>query len=235
MEFNDKVLKILKGSNKPLGAASIKRELQKAGSDSSEATIGRTLFYLDSEGYTRKEGNFGRQLTLKGREYLSNKENIEHLKKKSEIFMSALDINKVDELLEALEARKIVESQIAKYAARRCNIQAKRDLQLIIESHERQLMGLSTYQYNVPFHKYVSSLCQNKILEHMLELVIDDTRFTPILKKIEKKLGRKTLEEHKRIAQAIIEKDEVTAERAMAIHIEELIDQVKRYKGMSRD
>ena len=146
MEFNDKVLKILKGSNKPLGAASIKRELQKAGSDSSEATIGRTLFYLDSEGYTRKEGNFGRQLTLKGREYLSNKENIEHLKKKSEIFMSALDINKVDELLEALEARKIVESQIAKYAARRCNIQAKRDLQLIIESHERQLMGLSTYQ-----------------------------------------------------------------------------------------
>lgn len=175
----------------------------------------------------------GRKLTLKGREYLSNKENIENLKRKSEIFMSALDINKSDELLEALEARKIVESQIAKYAARRCNLKAKRDLQLIIESHERQLLGLSTYQYNVPFHKYISSLCKNKILEHMLELVIDDTRFTPILKKVEKRLGKKTLEEHKRIAQAIVEKDEVTAERAMAIHIDGLIDQVKKYKGIS--
>lgn len=31
MEFNDKVLKVLKESNKPLGASSIKRELQKKG------------------------------------------------------------------------------------------------------------------------------------------------------------------------------------------------------------
>lgn len=169
-------------------------------------------------------------ITSKGMEHLEYKEREEQIRRRSEIFLSALDINEMDELLEALEARKVVESQIAKYAARRCNLQAKRDLKVIIESHERRLQGLTTYQYNVPFHKYIASLCRNRILEHMLELVIDDTRFTPVLKRVEKRLGVKTLEEHKVIAQAVIERDEAAAEKAMASHIESLIDQVKKYR-----
>ncbi len=231
MGCNESILKILRGSSRPVGASYIKRELKKFGEEVSEATIGRVLFCLDSEGYTRKEGYRGRVITSLGGEYLDTKEREEQIRRRSEIFLSALDINEIDELLEALEARKVVESQIAKYAARRCNLQAKKDLQVIIESHERRLRGLTAYQYNVPFHKYIASLCRNRILEHMLELVIDDTRFTPMLKRIEKGLGEKTLEEHKVIAQAVVERDEAAAEKAMARHIESLIDQVKRYRN----
>lgn len=230
MGCNESILKILRGSSRPVGASYIKRELKKYGEEVSEATIGRSLFHLDSEGYTQKDGYRGRVITPKGVEYIDTRERENQIRKRSEIFLSVLDINKVDELLEALEARKVVESQIARYAARRCNLQAKKDLELIIESHERKLRGLSTYQYNVPFHKYIASLCRNRILEHMLELVIDDTRFTPMLKRVEKGLGVKTIEEHKVIARAVVERDEPAAEKAMAKHIESLIDQVKRYR-----
>lgn len=235
MGCNENILKVLRGSSRPVGASYIKRELKKFDNEVSEATIGRILFHLDSEGYTRKEGYRGRVMTSKGEAYLYSKEREEQVRKRSEIFISALDINEMDELIEALEARKVVESQIAKYAARRCNLQAKRDLKVIIESHERRLKGLTVYEYNVPFHKYIASLCKNRILEHMLELVIDDTRFTPILKRIEKGLGSKTVEEHKVIAQAVISKDEMTAERAMSAHIEGLIDQVRKYREQKID
>jgi len=230
MGCNENILRILRGSSRPVGASYIKRELKKFNDEVSEATIGRILFHLDSEGYTRKDGYRGRVITSKGEAYLDAKEREEQIRRRSEIFLSALDINEMDELMEALEARKVVESQIAKYAARRCNLQAKKDLKLIMESHERRLKGLTTYQYNVPFHKYIASLCRNRILEHMLELVIDDTRFTPMLKRIEKGLGEKTLDEHKIIARAVVERDEAAAEKAMARHIESLIDQVKKYR-----
>ena len=233
MNYNHTILKILNKFDKPVGASQIKRELKKYGSEISEATIGRVLFQLDGDGYTYRDGYRGRLITSKGIEYIEEQDKQEFIKMKSNMFLSVLDISKTDELLEALEARKILESQIAKYAARRCNLQAKRDLHLIIESHEMKLKGIDTYSYNVPFHKYIATLAKNRILEHMLELVIDDTRFTPLLKKIEKGLGPRTINEHKMIAKAIIDKNEVEAEAAMAIHIESLIEQVKRYKNNS--
>ncbi len=90
--------------------------------------------------------------------------------------------------------------------------------------------NLTEYEYNVPFHKYVATLAGNKILELMLQMVVEDTRFTPALKKIEKNLGMKTIEEHKNIAKAIIEKKPEDAEKAMADHIETLIVKVKEFR-----
>lgn len=235
MGCRENILRIIKAAEGPVGASYIKRELKRYSEDVSEATVGRMLYELDSEGYTRKDGYRGRIITYRGSEFLDECIREEQIRKKSETFINALGISEMDELIEALEARKIVESQIAKYAARRCDLQARRDLKMIIESHERELAGLEGYRYNTPFHKYIASLCKNRILEHMLELVIDDTRFTPVLKRIEKGLGSKTIEEHKIIAQAIVTKDEEGAERAMAMHIEELIEQVKVYRESKGD
>lgn len=230
MDCKVKVLRILRAEEKPVGASYIKETLKNYGESVSEAKVGRILFTLDSSGYSKKNGYRGRLITKRGREYLELEERKEALKRKSEVFLNTLNLSEIDEVLEALEARKVVEAQIVRYAAKRCNTKAKRDLKVIIDTHEKKLSGQLSYEYNEPFHSYIGSLCGNKILEHMLKLVIDDTRYTPILKRVEKRLGEKTLEEHKIIAQAIVSKDEDQAERSMKLHIDGLVEEVKKMK-----
>lgn len=230
INYDYSILKLLEKHEKPTGASSIKRELKNLKINISEATIGRVLFNLDNMGYTLKDGYRGRVITDKGKLYLNNIQRKKDRIKKGKLFLNVLDIQEIDILLEALEARKVIESQMAKFAAAKSNIQTEKDFKIIIESHERVIKNLSEYEYNVPFHKYVATLAGNKILELMLQMVMDDTRFTPALKKIEKSLGTKTIEEHKVIAEAIIKKDPEGAERAMADHIEALIKKVEKIK-----
>ena len=230
INYDYSILKLLEKHQKPTGASLIKRELKNLKINISEATIGRVLFNLDNMDFTLKDGYRGRVITDKGKLYLKNIQRQKDRKKKGELFLNVLDIQEIDELLEALEARKVIESQMAKFAAARSNIQTEKDFKVIIESHEQVVKNLIEYEYNIPFHKYVANLAGNKILELMLQMVMDDTRFTPTLKKIEKNLGTKTIEEHKIIATAIIEKRPQDAEKAMADHIEALIEKVKKIK-----
>lgn len=230
VNYGYSILKLLEKHKKPTGASLIKRELKNLKINISEATIGRVLFDLDNTGFTLKDGYRGRVITDKGKLYLNNLQRKKDRRKKGELFLNALDIQEIDILLEALEARKVIESQMAKFAAEKSNVQTKKDFKVIIESHEKMIKNLTEYEYNTPFHKYVATLAGNKILELMLQMVIEDTRFTPVLKKIEKSLGIKTIEEHKNIALAIINKDPEVAEKAMADHIETLIVKVKKIK-----
>jgi len=230
INYDYSILKLLEKHQKPTGASSIKRELKNLKINISEATIGRVLFNLDNIGFTLKDGYRGRIITDKGKLYLKEIQREKDRRKKGELFLSALDIQEIDILLEALEARKVIESQMAKLAAAKSNIQTEKDFRVIIESHEKMVKNLTEYEYNIPFHKYVATLAGNKILELMLQMVMDDTRFTPALKKIEKNLGMKTVEEHKNIAESIIEKNPEAAEKAMANHIESLIVKVKKFR-----
>ncbi|WP_028856555.1 FCD domain-containing protein [Psychrilyobacter atlanticus] len=230
INYDYSILKILEKHQKPTGASLIKRELKNLKISISEATIGRILFNLDNIGLTIKDGYRGRVITDKGKLYLKNIQRKKDRRKKGELFLNVLDIQEIDKLLEALEARKVIESQMAKFAATNSNIQTEKDFKVIIESHEKVVKNLAEYEYNIPFHKYVATLAGNKILELMLQMVMDDTRFTPALKKIEKSLGTKTIEEHKIIATAIIKKDPEGAEKAMSNHIEALIEKVKKIK-----
>nr|WP_238387395.1 FCD domain-containing protein [Psychrilyobacter piezotolerans] len=223
-------MRLLEKHKKPTGASLIKRELKNLKINISEATIGRILFDLDNIGFTLKDGYRGRVITDKGKLYLNNLQRKKDRREKGELFLSALNIQEIDRLLEALEARKVIESQMAKFAAAKSNIQTKKDFKRIIESHEKMVKNLTEYEYNIPFHKYIATLAGNKILELMLQMVVEDTRFTPALKKIEKNLGMKTIEEHKNIAHAIIEKNPEAAEKAMADHIDSLIVKVKKVK-----
>jgi len=230
VNYDYSILKLLEKHKKPTGASLIKRELKNLKINISEATIGRILFNLDNIGFTLKDGYRGRVITDKGKLYLKNLQRKKDRRKKGELFLNVLDIQEIDRLLEALEARKVIESQMAKFAAAKSNIQTEKDFKVIIESHEKVVKNLTEYEYNVPFHKYVATLAGNKILELMLQMVVEDTRFTPALKKIEKNLGMKTIEEHKNIAKAIIEKKPEDAEKAMADHIETLIVKVKEFR-----
>lgn len=230
INYDYSILKLLEKHKKPTGASLIKRELKNLKINISEATIGRILFNLDNIGFTLKDGYRGRVITDKGKLYLKNIQRQKDRRKKGELFLNVLDIQEIDRLLEALEARKVIESQMAKFAAAKSNIQTEKDFKVIIESHEKVVKNLTEYEYNIPFHKYVATLAGNNILELMLQMVVEDTRFTPALKKIEKKLGMKTIEEHKNIARAIIEKNPEAAEKAMADHIETLIVKVKEFR-----
>ncbi|MCS5422353.1 MULTISPECIES: FCD domain-containing protein [Psychrilyobacter] len=230
INYDYSILRLLEKHKKPTGASLIKRELKNLKINISEATIGRILFDLDNIGFTLKDGYRGRVITDKGKLYLNNLQRKKDRREKGELFLSALNIQEIDRLLEALEARKVIESQMAKFAAAKSNIQTKKDFKRIIESHEKMVKNLTEYEYNIPFHKYIATLAGNKILELMLQMVVEDTRFTPALKKIEKNLGMKTIEEHKNIAHAIIEKNPEAAEKAMADHIDSLIVKVKKVK-----
>lgn len=230
VNYDYSILKLLEKHQKPSGASLIKRELKNLKINISEATIGRILFNLDNIGLTFKDGYRGRVITDKGKLYLNNLQRKKDRREKGELFLNVLDIQEIDRLLEALEARKVIESQMAKFAAAKSNIQTEKDFKVIIESHERVVKNLTEYEYNVPFHKYIATLAGNKVLELMLQMVMDDTRFTPALKKVEKNLGMKTIEEHKNIAKAIIEKNTEAAEKAMADHIETLIVKIKEFR-----
>ncbi len=223
-------LKIIANSDTPIGSGLLSEKLIREGFDVSEATAGRMLRELDIKGYTEKVGFRGRILTEAGKKRLNKLKQEKEINHYSKEFLSVVRVKDKEELLDVLIARKVIEKELARLAAINATKEDIKNLKEILSSHEKHFDDfVKGAQDDLKFHKYISKLAGNRVLDAAMDLIRQDGQLSPVLGFIRKKVKSTVVSDHKKIVEAISKKDPGEAEKAMTDHINSLIKDVNKY------
>jgi DNA-binding GntR family transcriptional regulator len=127
------------------------------------------------------------------------------------------------EAMEIMEVRSVVEALIARHAARRITTKDVKRLRAMCAHMESLTLRhdfVAYSQTNVDFHAEIARLAQHQCAERMLNGLRSETvafQFRPIL---EPGRAMEIDEEHRQLVAALSSGDEVAAEAAMRVHID---------------
>ncbi|ASA21460.1 FCD domain-containing protein [Paenibacillus donghaensis] len=232
LQLELELLKELDLANMPVGASTLVYSLGKK-YNLSQATIGRKLMELDVEGYTVLKGRKGRLLTAKGSQRVSFLEKELLQKNVNSRLLQVLNHAGEAALLDVLVARRALEREIASLAAVRAS---SADLKLMEDSIELQLQMLSRgeipYEEDREFHKLLALAARNQVLLHAVELVWQTSRDFEETAFIRRSVGSALAVDHQRILAAVASRSPEAAEAAMVDHINQMIEDVKRYYAL---
>ena len=145
---------------------------------------------------------------------------------------NALPLAELGDPFEFMEARRILEPQIAGLAASRCSPAIVRELySLLATMRERQAQGQPFEGEAKRFHLVVAEGCCNAALSLLVQQLIDNmgkqlwVRFKERSHQTAGR-GEQSLVEHAAIAKAIAEKDAVGATRLMKQHLDSIVKNV---------
>ena len=224
------MLSILGETAHPIGCGTLNALLGKREYDLSEATVGRVLRDFDIAGYTEKAGFQGRILSEQGRAKLLVLMELEKRFFCETEFVSALKGHSKDQLLEVLVARRAIESELAALAAEKSSPGELKKLQAVAEQQRANLFkGLITADQDVAFHACIAGMANNRVLASAIALIRQDSQLSPVLDGIRRHVRSMVYIDHAAICDAIVAQDPEAARRAMVNHINNLIDDVKRY------
>lgn len=222
------LLKYMNDSHTPVGSGTACEVLTREGFQVSEATVGRLLRYMDSQGYTQRLGFKGRTLTDQGRDYIDRLADRENRQHHSDTLAKIVRSQSLDDLLDTLVARRAIEREIARLAAQNVTPEQAKELQVIVHEYE-SAQGDRVADGDVAFHHALATAAGNKVLMAALNLIRKDAQLSPVFGYIREQLHRKVFSDHKQIYDAVTAKDSMAAEVAMVNHIENLIADVQKY------
>ncbi|MGB9976236.1 FCD domain-containing protein [Thermovenabulum sp.] len=224
------ILKMIAENPGPVGSGYVRENLRLKGIDLSEATCGRILRQLDTEGYTEKIGFKGRILTSFGLQKLRELESEQKINAYSNELKKVIKATGRQELLDILVARKAIESQMAKLAARNVTSKELKEMKEVLEVQRKHVEeGISIAEEDVKFHKLIAQAARNRVLDAALDLIRQYGQLSPILEYIRLQVKGKMLSDHNKIYEAIEKRDEKAAEDAMIEHMENLMKDVEKY------
>lgn len=229
------ILRAVKDASGPIGASVLLAHLEDRFL-TSEPTIGRKLRELDRAGHTRKIGRRGRVIAAKGQGHLQELERLFTRVDHAESLLALLSSQKNRELLiEVFEARKILETEIARRAARRITrAQLKVLKRLLGEQYGATDTEEAGAQQSFEFHDLIAEASGNRVLRHALALVRLESGLSPHVARIRKEVGGKLVDDHDAIYAALSNHDPDGATAAMGAHLDNLIHDVKKYWGRTR-
>ncbi|SHM74399.1 GntR family transcriptional regulator, L-lactate dehydrogenase operon regulator [Caldanaerovirga acetigignens] len=227
------VLKTISNSSVPVGSGFVRESLRLNGYDISEATVGRILREMDAEGYTEKVGFKGRILTSYGIEKLRELEHDHKIHHYGNELINVIKVTGRKNLIDILIARKVIESQLARFAAQYITRRELKEIEEVIKFQRIHVeKGLSIAEDDVRFHKLIAQAARNRVLDAALDLIRQHGQLSPVLEYIRKKVKSKVLLDHEKIFEAIASRNPEEAENAMVNHIENLIEDVEKYWNM---
>jgi len=225
-----KALEALGESTRPIGAWRLCRLLQKKGLEVSRATAGRILKTLEDNGHARIEGRVGRVITLKGQEALREWNNEQVSRESHNALAESLTIRGRQHLIDALIARRAIESETAYLAAQNVTDEELSRLQKIIDEHEQLLeAGHSGAEKDAEFHRGLAEACKNRVLASALDILYNNPKLGQVLEYIRARVGSQMVSDHKRILIQIANRDKEGARIAMTQHIDGVIEDVDKY------
>lgn len=220
-------------SESPVGSGYLSRELRNYGWEVSEATAGRILANYDNAGYTNRVGFQGRVLSLLGLEKLKELEDKKVRLNQGYEFFKILETKTPDELIDILVARKAIEREIARLAAKNATDEEIRELWQIQHLQKERISHAKggAAEQDVAFHRVLAKASRNKVLEGAMNLIRQDAQLTPVLEYVRKEVHSEVSLDHANIAKAVEMHDADKAEKAMVDHIDNLMRDVKKYWG----
>jgi|SRR5690554_5206712 len=216
----------------PVGSGKACEILISAGIQVSEATVGRLLRAMDAQGFTQRVGYRGRELTGKGRDYVNQYMERESRRRYSNKLAEIVSSNNMEDLLETLIARRAIEREIARLAALNHGPKQAADLTKIVRDYEHA-EGDRIAHGDVAFHQTLAEAADNKVLKAALDLIRQDAQLSPVFGHIRERVHGRVFADHKSVLDAVLERDSLAAEEAMVNHIENLIDDVKKFWGLA--
>lgn len=232
LELEYELLKQLRDASAPIGASTLVHSLGKT-YGLSQATIGRRLMEMDVEGFTILEGRKGRVLTEQGLERIKILEKDLQQKSVNSQLIQMLNHSGEKALLDVLVARRALEREIASLAAQR----ATKEYIVLLEAsiatqHQLLSQNIIPYKEDREFHRLLAYAAQNQILLHAVELVWETSRDFLETAYIRQRVGSELVVDHQRILEAVAAGSPEQAEAAMVNHINQMIEDVKRYFAM---
>lgn len=225
-------LGVLRTSSTPKGARSIVQELRRQGETMSEASVSRMLSRFDLAGFTEPVERKGRLLTAYGREVA---ENIHRQNSRSVGLTDALDVTKIDQLIDLLRARRGMESEIVLLAVERASDDDLAKVAAACSEHSK-MVDSSDYRCAVAneFHKLLAQSAHSKLFETLSESVLYEAldALDPLLFLITSWRGtvHNAKEEHEMILEALRARDGKRAQTIMHSHLTRLITEVEQFK-----
>jgi GntR family L-lactate dehydrogenase operon transcriptional regulator len=224
------ILKILGERGGPVGSGTLQIELRRRGFRLSAPTVGRKLRELEVEGHVAKIGVQGRRLTDPGRAHLADLGRRVILQSSSEALHNLVDSGRKDEILDLLEARRIIEREIIRLAVQRADERDLQRLQQILRKQERQVArGQLGVAEDVEFHDALAEIGGNKVLRQLLSVLRQQGPYTYVITYIRSRVGGRLTVDHVEILAAVRGRDVGRAQRAVDDHLRRLMRDVERY------
>ncbi|MGM0420258.1 MAG: FCD domain-containing protein [Bacillota bacterium] len=227
------ILNIINSLEGPVGSGIISQQISREYESFSEATIGRILRHLDERGFTEKKPYRGRILTSRGEQALQKYEQNRQMKETINQFLDLTKIEKRQELLDMLIARRAIEKEIARLAVGNIDNEDITELQEIIDRHHKYFeSGVSRGEEDMKFHKKLAEIAGNSFLEAALKMIRNNEYYSPVLEQMRTIVGSTVVDDHARIVNALKTGDPNKVEEAMVVHIENIIADIKKYWGL---
>lgn len=231
-DLDEVLLMVVVEAGAPVGARMVAKLLREKGPSLSEATISRHLVRLDELGLTMSAARKGRLPTARGRDCVEAR--IERDRRNRD-FDRATEMRTVDEIIDWLEARKLLERQAAALTADRAT---PTQIDEMIDSVTRLECTFSRGDDPTPvgldFHRMVARACQSPIFNALI-----NTLYTPKLIGLERALDvilrahgtiGDSVTDHRDVLVAIQNNDPETASAAMSDHLERLRVETQRFQ-----
>lgn len=223
-------LKAIAESPQPLGSWGLRDGLAQAGIALSEATAGRLLRDLDKRGFTERRGFRGRVLTPRGQERLQALAQEHRNSRNRQAFLDGLRAHNREQLLEILEARRAIETEVARLAALRADPVLIGEMEQAVGRHQAQVAAQRTgWHEDASFHHLLARAAGNRLLLAASELVREQGQLSPVLEYIRRRVGSVMVADHRTILERVRSGDAEGAARTMARHIDNIIADVVRF------
>jgi DNA-binding FadR family transcriptional regulator len=234
------LLSVIGAAPQPIGARAALTGLRQQGVTESESTINRRMRQLDAEGMTESVSGKGRVLTEKGKGFLALAAANRRL---GSVLAHALDVRNLFDLLDWLVARRAIEREAARAAARHGNSEdierLEREHHGGDPGHRRQAAGERLPgAEGLGFHRLLGRASRNRVL-----IALSDAVFDPQLNWLDELLDviisaggarERSAHEHEEMTAAIRAGDIDRAGDLAAAHIDRLIQAVEDFAASNR-
>ena len=229
------LISLLSDEHTPKGAVALSLLLRENGYSISSATVGRMLSEFDYQGLTIRHGFRGRTLTGEGNNKLAELKSRQRVNEVSSTFYNSVDAESKDNLIDVLIARRGIERESTRLAAINAT---EEDLAEISEAYYLQSKdaadGAVSADNDVIFHQAIAKASKNSVLLAAYDFIWQHGRFSPVMVYIRSFVGGVIAADHKKILDALLEKNPDKADKCMAEHIDSLISDVNKYWSMAQ-
>jgi GntR family transcriptional regulator, transcriptional repressor for pyruvate dehydrogenase complex len=235
VDLEHAVLHLLDRNRGPLGSGTLMEQLQDLGYTGSEPTVGRFLRTLDRRGLTNRVSNKGRDLTGAGRQRLQELCDADSRSYYEHELLKTMRGTTYDQVMDVLVARRALEREAVRLAAERATAEEIAQLEAVIQEQRESLARSgSGADADVKFHTLLAQAGHNRVVAAAVELIRRDKQLAVLLDAMLKRTRHKWVVGHEEIVAAVKQRDPDAAEKAMVVHLNDVIADVKRYRGRLR-
>lgn len=216
------LMSIISQTDQPAGAWQLQEQLMDYGVDCSPASVGRHLRSLDYKEHTVRKGNQGRVLTPLGRAVLAETEARLSRAQMRDNVAQSLQVRKYEELIDLIHARKALETEAARLAARNATPEELEQLKSAVLAHRQCVQdNQDPTETALNFHAFVAKMSHNRFLSTLIDMLIfEEKKIEAVFATLEtRERGRVYVKEHEEIAEAIIARDSKHAASLMENHV----------------